>query len=157
LAFSLPDFWPYLDDAVAGGRVVDFLENQNSTEVGATDMQNSLDPKRERAAGGRLRVLAHWHGGRRPIPPAAGLNDRVRVLVGFGAALALGRPHGAIQSLTDHAWAVGVTSDQMLGTMLAVAPTIGGASVVANTPVLALALGYDVEAALEDPGTDAMQ
>ena len=86
------------------------------------------------------------------MPAADRLDDRVCVLVGFGAALALGRPHGAIRSLTDQAGDAGATVDQGLGTMLVVAPTIGTASVVSNTPVLAQALGYDVDAALEDPG-----
>jgi hypothetical protein len=45
--------------------------------------------------------------------------------------------------------AAGVTSEEMLGVLMAVAPTIGTARVVTNTPTLALALGYDVDAALE--------
>jgi hypothetical protein len=38
----------------------------------------------------------------------------------------------------------------VLGVLVAIAPTIGTARVVINTPTLALALGYDVDAALED-------
>ena len=38
----------------------------------------------------------------------------------------------------------------MLGTLLAVAPTVGLARVVSATVALGLALGYDIEAALEE-------
>ena len=45
--------------------------------------------------------------------------------------------------------------DEIVGTLIAVAPVIGLARVVSDAPELALALGYDVEAALEAQGDGA--
>ena len=44
--------------------------------------------------------------------------------------------------------------DEIVGTLIAVAPTIGLRRVVSAAPELALALGYDVDAALETPEGD---
>lgn len=132
--------------------MVDFEHDESDRRVGASDVQNSPEPHIERTAAEKLRALARWCAGSGPMPAADRLDDRLCILVGFGAALALGRPHGAIRALSDHARDAGATLDQVLGTMLVVAPTIGTASVVSNAPVLADALGYDIEAALEDPG-----
>ena len=41
------------------------------------------------------------------------------------------------------------TVDEIVGTLIAVAPIVGTARVVSAAPELALALGYDIEAALE--------
>jgi hypothetical protein len=47
--------------------------------------------------------------------------------------------------------ASGASIDEIVGTMIAVAPTVGLTRVVSAAPELALALGYDVDAALERP------
>ena len=51
---------------------------------------------------------------------------------------------------------LGALLDEIVGTLMAVAPITGVARVVAAAPEFALALGYDVDAALEswngDPG-----
>ena len=47
------------------------------------------------------------------------------------------------------ALAAGATADDVVGTLRAVAPSVGLARVVAAIPGLALAAGYDVDAALE--------
>ena len=44
--------------------------------------------------------------------------------------------------------------DEIVGTLIAVAPTVGTARVVSAAPELALALGYDVEAAFEGAEAD---
>ena len=49
------------------------------------------------------------------------------------------------------ALAVGVTVDEVVGCPIAVASTIGLARAVSAAPELALALGDDVDAALETP------
>ena len=55
----------------------------------------------------------------------------------------------------DAARAAGADVDEIVGTLIAVAPTVGLARVVSAAPELALSLGYDVDAALERPGEDA--
>jgi 4-carboxymuconolactone decarboxylase len=47
------------------------------------------------------------------------------------------------------ALAAGATADEIVGTLMALAPVTGMARVVAAAPEVALALGYDVDAALE--------
>jgi hypothetical protein len=46
----------------------------------------------------------------------------------------------------------GATFDEIVGCLIAVAPVVGLARVVSAAPELALALGYDVDAALEATG-----
>lgn len=99
------------------------------------------------AATERLRIMAQPPGSR---PGTAGLDSRVRALAGVGAALALSSPSDTFRSLVGRAMAAGVTVEEMLGALVAVAPTIGAARVVANTPRFARALGYEIEAALEE-------
>ena len=43
----------------------------------------------------------------------------------------------------------GATADDIVDTLIAVAPIAGGVRVVAAAPALALAIGYDIDAALE--------
>ncbi len=84
---------------------------------------------------------------------AVGLGSKVSALAGLGAALALCSQLPIVRSLAEQAIAAGATEEEMLGVFMAVAPTIGTARVVANTPTLALALGYDIDAALESTET----
>ena len=50
---------------------------------------------------------------------------------------------------TSAALAAGVTSDEIVELLIAMAPLIGSARVVSAAPKLGLALGYDVEADIE--------
>jgi hypothetical protein len=49
----------------------------------------------------------------------------------------------------EDALATGASLDEIVGILIAVAPAIGLGRVVSAAPELALALGYDVDAALE--------
>ena len=66
-------------------------------------------------------------------------------------SLAIDAAPSSYQSVVETALAAGATVDEVVGTLIAVAPTIGLARVVSAAPELALALGYDVDAALEAP------
>ena len=59
------------------------------------------------------------------------------------------------QSSVELALAAGATVDEIVGCLIAVAPVIGLARVVSAAPELALALGYDVDAALETRDSSA--
>jgi alkylhydroperoxidase/carboxymuconolactone decarboxylase family protein YurZ len=98
----------------------------------------------------RLRTIAQLRRSSRVDPASEGLDRRVSALIDVGAALAMSSPPSTFRSLVDQAMAAGGTPEEVLGALLAVAPTIGAARTVANTPALALALGYDIDAALED-------
>jgi 4-carboxymuconolactone decarboxylase len=79
------------------------------------------------------------------------LDPKTHALVRLGAALAIDAAPSSYQSTIDHALAAGAGIDEIVGTLIAVAPTIGLARVVSAAPELALALGYDVDAAFETP------
>ena len=51
-------------------------------------------------------------------------------------------------------WQIGATEEELVEILIAAAPTVGTALVVAAAPKLALAIGYDVEAALEERTRD---
>jgi alkylhydroperoxidase/carboxymuconolactone decarboxylase family protein YurZ len=53
---------------------------------------------------------------------------------------------------TGRALAVGASEDEITSVLLAIAGVAGLGRVVATAPDLATALGYDIDAALEEPG-----
>ena len=55
----------------------------------------------------------------------------------------------SFQHAVAHALAAGATSDEIVASLEAVTPVTGAARVVQCAPKVALALGYDVDAALE--------
>ena len=59
--------------------------------------------------------------------------------------------HALIQQAVTHALAAGATNDEIVAPLQALPPVTGTARVVQCAPKLALALGYDVEDALERP------
>lgn len=79
-----------------------------------------------------------------------GLDDRTRALVCLGGLLAVGGARSSYQSRVDEAFAAGASVDQIVGVLIALTPTIGVARVVATAPELAVAVGYDIDAALEN-------
>lgn len=91
-----------------------------------------------------------------PVHPAAcrsrRLDDRTRALVRLGALVATGAGPMSYQRQVAEAHAAGATDEEVLDTLIAVSPTVGLAHLVSATVGLALALGYDIDAAFE--GTD---
>jgi alkylhydroperoxidase/carboxymuconolactone decarboxylase family protein YurZ len=71
-------------------------------------------------------------------------------LLQLAALVALGASDESFRAIGSVARAAGATDDDLLDVLLAVAPTVGLVRVVAATPGLALAAGYDIDAALED-------
>ncbi len=66
--------------------------------------------------------------------------------------VALGSPAVSLEWSTTRALAAGASADEIADVLLAIAPVAGLGRVVAAAPGLGTALGYDVEAALEEPG-----
>lgn len=79
----------------------------------------------------------------------AHLEPRTHALIRLGATLAVETVPNSCKAGVEAALAAGASVDEIVGTVIAVAPTIGLARVVAAAPEIALALGYDVEDALE--------
>jgi len=82
------------------------------------------------------------------------LDQKTHALVRLGAACAIDAAPSSYQSTVDVALAAGAEMDEIVGTLIAVAPIVGLARVVAAAPELALALGYDLDAAFEAPRGD---
>ena len=82
------------------------------------------------------------------------LDPKTYALVRLGAAFAIDAAPSSYQATIELALAAGASVDEIVGSLIAVAPTIGLARVVSAAPELALALGYDLDAALEDPEGD---
>lgn len=80
---------------------------------------------------------------------ASGLDPKTHALVRLGALIALDAAPASYQWNASMALAAGATIDEIVGVLIAVAPTVGLARVVSAAPDVALAIGYDVDAALE--------
>jgi 4-carboxymuconolactone decarboxylase len=80
-----------------------------------------------------------------------GLDPRTFALVKLGALIAMDAAPTCFAQAASEGFACGASADDLVDTLVAVAPLVGSAHVVGSAPKLALALGYDVEAALEDP------
>ena len=77
------------------------------------------------------------------------LDQKTHALARLSASLAVDAAPISYQSSVGLAMTAGATVDEIVGCLISVAPVIGLARVVSAAPELALALGYDVDAALE--------
>ena len=77
------------------------------------------------------------------------LDARTAALVRIAATIALDGGPSTFQHAVARALAAGATSDEIVASLEAVTPVTGAARVVQCAPKLGLALGYDVDAALE--------
>jgi alkylhydroperoxidase/carboxymuconolactone decarboxylase family protein YurZ len=80
---------------------------------------------------------------------AGALDDRTRALIRIAALVATGGGPSSYEREVAGALAAGATAGDVVGTLVAVAPTVGMAHVVSAAAGLALGLGYDVDRALE--------
>ena len=79
------------------------------------------------------------------------LDPKIAALLQLGILVASGSPAVCLEWSTARALAAGATGDEIADVLLAIAPVTGLGPVVCAAPDVAAALGYDVEAALEDP------
>lgn len=83
------------------------------------------------------------------LPKGGTLDERTRALVVIAAAVCADSPAHTLMSLVNTARKAGATDEEILGVLLTVAPSAGESRVVAMTPRISKALGYDVEQAME--------
>jgi len=83
---------------------------------------------------------------------ASALDPKTAALLQVGASAAIGSPAVCLEWATGRALAAGASEDEIADVLLAIAPVAGLGRVVAAAPEVATALGYDIEAALEEPG-----
>jgi alkylhydroperoxidase/carboxymuconolactone decarboxylase family protein YurZ len=85
-------------------------------------------------------------------PPGAWvLDDKTAALVRVGVLAAIGAPEVCLEWSSSQALAAGATEDEITSVLLAIAPVIGLGRMAGAAPGVASALGYDIEAALDDP------
>ena len=73
------------------------------------------------------------------------LGSRVELLVRLGALLAVEAAAPSLREVVAKAAEAGVTTDEIVGVLVCVGPTIGLASMVASAAKLATVIGYDFE------------
>lgn len=85
----------------------------------------------------------------------APLDSRTEALLRLAALIALDAPPSSYAAVVQSALRAGARLEELLAALIALADTVGSARIVSAAPRIALAAGYDVEAALEapDPGS----
>jgi alkylhydroperoxidase/carboxymuconolactone decarboxylase family protein YurZ len=78
------------------------------------------------------------------------LDCRTESLLQVATLIAIDAPPASYRSTVEAAQQAGATLDDLLAVLLAVAGQVGSARVASAAPRIALAAGYDVEAALEE-------
>ena len=79
------------------------------------------------------------------------LDPRTAALLQVAVSVAIGSPAVCLQWSASRALAAGATEDEIADVLLAIASVAGLGRVVAAAPDVAIALGYDTAAALEEP------
>lgn len=77
------------------------------------------------------------------------LDPKTAALVRLAALLSSGATTASCRATVERAYAAGANDDELVGVLIAVAPVVGAARVVAAAPRLALAIDYDLDAADE--------
>ena len=106
-----------------------------------------------------LRQLAMIHEGfvqdkaRLGLDPArtSALEPKTAAWLLVAAAVAIGSPAVCLEWSAGRALAAGASEDEIAEVLLVIAPVAGLSRVVSAAPDVAIALGYDVETALEEP------
>ena len=81
----------------------------------------------------------------------SGLDSRTYSLVKVAALIALDAPPASYLWQVGNAVAAGCTAQDILGTLIAVAPQVGGPRTVAAAPELMVALGLTLPAEVDGP------
>jgi len=79
------------------------------------------------------------------------LDAKTVSLIHVGVSVAIGSSAVCLEWSVTRALAAGATEGEIADVLLAIAPVVGLGRVVSATPDVATALGYDIEAALEEP------
>lgn len=74
---------------------------------------------------------------------AFALTDKMHALVSLAALIATGSAETSYQKVISLAFSVGLEEDELVGTLLAVAPIVGTGRVNAAAAALVSALGYE--------------
>jgi 4-carboxymuconolactone decarboxylase len=78
------------------------------------------------------------------------LDEKTHALVRLAGLIAIDAAPPSYMWSVESALSCGATSEEIVGTLIAVMPAIGSGRVVSAAPKLSLALGYDVADGLEE-------
>lgn len=93
---------------------------------------------------GKLETLEGALGLREEYRAATGLDERTFALVKIAALIAIDAPPASFAWQVANAVDVGVSPEDIVGVLRAVAPQVGGPKVVAAAPEIMLALGLSL-------------
>jgi alkylhydroperoxidase/carboxymuconolactone decarboxylase family protein YurZ len=110
----------------------------NMPVVGATTHQTLTE-----LSAGKTDILEQAVGLREADRAASGLDERTFALVKIAALIALDAPPASYAWQLGNALAVGVSPEDVLGVLVAVAPQVGGPKVIAAAPEILLAMDPD--------------
>jgi 4-carboxymuconolactone decarboxylase len=79
------------------------------------------------------------------------LEPRTVALLRLAASVAIGSAAVSLEWCATRAIAAGATDDEIAEVLLAIAPVAGLSRVTSAAPDVAIALGYDIASALEEP------
>ena len=85
---------------------------------------------------------------------AAGLDPRTQALIRLGGLVAMGAAPLSYHWAAEAALDAGATAEDVVNTLIAVAPISGLARVISATAEVALAIGYDLDQAFETLNDD---
>jgi alkylhydroperoxidase/carboxymuconolactone decarboxylase family protein YurZ len=77
------------------------------------------------------------------------IDDRTRRLIDVAVRIALGGGQAGISAAVDAALGAGADPDEVVEVLLAITPAVGTGRAVDCAPLVATAIGYDIDADLE--------
>ena len=80
---------------------------------------------------------------------ASAMDAKTHALVRLAALIVVDAAPPTYQWATEGALSAGASDEEIIGTLITVAPVVGAARVVSAAPEIAIALGYPIDAALE--------
>jgi alkylhydroperoxidase/carboxymuconolactone decarboxylase family protein YurZ len=111
-------------------------------------MQSSEEILRRLAIGDRT-LIADLAGSGDEHPVAARLDELTEALVRVAVLVPIDASQSSYQVAVEAAMRAGASLEDLLATLLAIVEAVGVPRVVSAAPRIALAAGYDVDAAIE--------
>ena len=111
-------------------------------------MQSSEEILRRLAIGDRT-LIAALAGSADGYPLAARLDELTESLIRVAVLVPLDAPQSSYQAAVEAAMRAGASLEDLLATLLATIEAVGVPRAVSAAPRIALAAGYDVDAAIE--------
>jgi alkylhydroperoxidase/carboxymuconolactone decarboxylase family protein YurZ len=99
---------------------------------------------------GDPRAIASMSAWQESIVAVPRLDGRTEALLRLGALIAIDAPSPSYRSEVQAALRAGARLEDLLAVLVALVTIVGSARIVSAAPRVALAAGYDVEAALEE-------